>query len=439
MVRNLYPVAPFDRVDKPYTDSLTGAAPLAPTDQVESAWTTDLKPDFVSRFEDPRNFPAEKPIPEKDGSTLTNIDENELVAYPDRLRPGYMQQHLQTSTDENYPNIAPSDKMTSGPYAVAVPDRVPEDFARFAAQVHDRELARDDKKVENAIFDRMDVNKDGAISREEYVAEVQGRQNKTEEEMERLWQTYHTAPTEEMLRPELKRLANTGFNLGTILRSDVSSVLEPPSGTPMGFWGSGAVCPAGSYIRAVRLKVMPTGPSADNTALNRVGFKCSDGSEAQTVEGPDGQWSQWAECPPGQQVFSLRVRAQDFKPERDNTGVNDMEFSCRAPDLSAFSKLKFGTGLPPERGTIVAAGATALEGNWSPELMCGPRNALCGMQANVKRDQGEGDDMGITDIKAYCCTAPVDCTRACGPPNGPLSVQCRVCHQAAGKDTHEHR
>jgi hypothetical protein len=436
MVKNLYPTAPFDRVDKPYTDSLTGAAPMAPTDSMETEWTTDMKPDFVSRFDDPRFFPAQVPKPEVDGATITNIDDKELIAYPDRLRPGYMAKHFQTSIDANYPNVAPHDRIPDGPFPVAGPDRVPEDFARFATQVNERELARDEKKHETAIFDRMDQNKDGAVSRDEYVAEVQGRQNKTDEEMERLWQTYHTAPTEEMLRPEVMRMADTGFNLGTILRSDVSSVLEPPSGTPQGFWGSGAVCPVGHYVNAARLKVMPTGGGADNTGLNRVAFKCTDGTETQTIEGPDGQWGQWAECPDGQRIFSLRARTQAFSERQDNSGVNDLEFACRAPDLSAFSKLRFGTGLPPpQRGEIQAVGPSAIEGNWSPDMMCGPGDALCGMQANVKRDQGEGDDIGITDIKAYCCTAPIDCTRACGAAGGgPLSVQCRVCHKAKGSD-----
>lgn len=436
MVRDLYPVAPKDRVDKPYTDSISGAAPTAPTDQMAETWATDMKPDFVSRFEDPRTFPAQKPRQEEDGSTLTSIDDQELVAYPDRLRPGYMEQHTQMSTDANYPNIAPNDRVPNGPWPVATADRVPEDFKRFTAQIHDKELEREKKAQENAVFDRIDANEDGAISREEYAAEVQGRQNKTEEEMERLWSTYHTSPVSEMLRPELKRLADTGFNLGTILRDDISSVLEPPSGTPIGFWGSGAVCPAGAFVRAVRLKKQATGQSADNTGLNRAAFKCTDGSETQTIEGPDGEWSEWAECPEGQHVYSLKARIQGFAQGRDNSGVNDLEFACRAGDLSAFSKLKFGTGLPPQRGTVVAVGPNAVEGNWSPELMCGPQDAICGMQANVKRDQGEGDDMGITDIKAYCCTAPVDCTRACGPAGGgQLSVGCRVCHQAqsAGK------
>jgi len=129
-------------------------------------------------------------------------------------------------------NIAPNDRVPNGPWPVATADRVPEDFKRFTAQIHDKELEREKKAQENAVFDRIDANEDGAISREEYAAEVQGRQNKTEEEMERLWSTYHTSPVSEMLRPELKRLADTGFNLGTILRDDISSVLEPPSGTP---------------------------------------------------------------------------------------------------------------------------------------------------------------------------------------------------------------
>merc|ERR1719215_791780 len=122
----------------------------------------------------------------------------------------------------------------------------------------------------------------------------------------------------------------------------------------------------------------------------------------------------------------------------DNSALASLELGCRQPDLGKMSRLQFRDSDGPKNPFLInGKGAMAKGGGWTKEFMCGPDSAICGAQAHVVRDQGKGDDLGLADLRVYCCNAPVNCTAACGPPDGEVSVKCQVCHVAAGvKDSH---
>jgi len=241
-----------------------------------------------------------------------------------------------------------------------------------------------------------------------------------------------------MNKDEFARIVRAGFDLGAIARSDVAAVLTLPPGAPLrGFWGSGAKCPTGTYVAGVRLKIRPlAGAGHDDTGLNGVGLKCgggAKGAETKTVEGPDGTWTAWADCPEGQRVYSIRSRSQPYAASRDNAGIAGLMFGCRAADFSAMSELRFGMDpmlAPPD--VIVGEGPKAVGGGWTKELMCPPGSAVCGSQAHVVRDQGEHDDMGLVDLRVYCCNIAVDCDAACSMAKGGKgSIGCQVCQRVA--------
>lgn len=424
IVGDLDPVAPLDRLDKTWIDTLTGTAQLGPHEHPSTAkgYTAPMKPDWVPPYHRPRTFPADKAPPAASEQKLPvmPLDEKHVVPKMDRLRPAYgtydSVYSRAVSPLNNYPLTAPQNRLAR--HLAAAGDQIPEDMRRFAEQVQGRKERLEAHQREEQTFNATDLNQDGGISPAEFDTAMEGVQNKSTEEGDRLWGKYHSLPGTAMSRGEFRRLARTGFDLGAINRTDVAAILVPPGVAAQGFWGSGASCPSNQYVTGARLKVMANTIGTDNTGLNAVGLRCSDGSEVQSIEGPDGTWTEWSDCLPGQRVYGFRVQAQAGLPVGDRTGLNGVEFLCRTPDLGSFSKLQFHAAAPSVG--VVSSG-------WSPELMCPARDAVCGLQANVLRDQGAGDDMGVTDLRVYCCGVKVDCTQVCAGEK--TTLQCAVCRQ----------
>jgi len=433
VVGNMDPVAPYDRVDKTWVDSLTNAAPLGPSERFATArdYQPPMPPDYVPPYNRPRTFPADEVAHDaaEDDSPVLHLADKKVVGPFDKLRPAYgTWEYMKSDAIDatgNYPLEAPADSLAGE--LVSTGDNIPRRLRRFMEQIHTRREKLKDWKQYGDIFNKSDTNQDGAISSDEFEAELQGKQNKSAEEADRLWGKFQAGRSNDMSKMDFQRLARTGFDLGAINRSDISSILTVPSIASRGFWGSGAACPTGANVVGARFKVMPPSGTADNTGLNAVGLRCSDGTDVQTIEGPDGEWSDWVECPKGQRVYGYRVQNQDLGRDADSAGLRGMEFSCRTPDLSAFSKIKAGG---KALGSMTSA--QDLASGWSPELFCKPKEAVCGAQANVLRDQGAGDDMGMTDIRVYCCPAKVDCSEICKGEEAAASLKCAVCRQVVG-------
>jgi len=314
--------------------------------------------------------------------------------------------------------------------AVAVADKLPKSMSKFLEQ----RAAMDQRRLEmqrlNKEWERVESNRDSVVSASEFEAELRGRQGKTKEEVDRLWEKYHQSESKYMTKEEFMRLARTGYDLGTITRGDASNVLTPLNLKGLGYWGSGATCPRGTYVTGARLKVQ--GPkeakdSGDESGINAVEFKCASSlnakldSQVSTVEGRDGTWTPWEMCPKGQYLYSLRSRGKAPVPGMDNAGLEGLEFGCRKPDLSEVAKLSF------KAETVEA------KHGWSKELRCEARERICGAQANLVKD-GK-DKMGVADIRFYCCNSPIDCTALCEDAvMGTQLAKCRACQHASGID-----
>jgi len=448
VVQDLEPTAPFDRVNKEegsWASTILGAAPKAPTDEFDSlGYAPVLRSDNVSPDLQVHTFPADQERPDERTSSIIPMQDRELVASADKLRPAYAWRG-----SGNYPLVAPADRTISskqkiygwmgGPdeserWPVGSTDRVGDKFSKFFDQLHNREQRRQEANALEKAYNAADVDKDGTISREEYDKMLMEGQNKTQEEAEQLWSRYHLSEDRGITRSEYKHLAQDGFDLGAISRKDISSVISLPGAPHTGFWGSGAKCPEGSYVSGAKLKVMSLDEKGDDSALNALSFRCTDGTEVRTAEGPAGAWTAWALCPQGQHVFSVRARSHPFRKGQDNVALATVELGCRRPDLMEISRLKFAAEAPAvsRENEIVGIGPAAAGGGWTKEYMCGSKDAICGAQAHIIRDQGQADDMGVADLRFYCCASPVDCTEACGPPRGPDAVKCQVCQIAAG-------
>lgn len=442
MIDNLDPVAPFDRVNRNWVGSITGAAPVEPGKKKADVGYTH--PDFVPPYLHPKPFPNELDDGPKDHPIIVPIGDREVVAYEDRLRnPANRLDPLSM-----YPLVAPADRINPGPWPVTNIDRVPRMFDKFFDQTVQRNAERMRAKAMTDAFKRVDKDDDQAISPQEYDAELVEHQAKTKKQADALWKQYHVSEAPDMTKHEFFKMAKTGYDLGEsfVNRSDMSGIITPPQTADKGFWGGGAVCPDGKYIKGVQIKVKPNSDTGDNTALECVKFKCQDDSVIQTAEGPDGAWTGWAECLPGQTVFSVSVRVQPYRLGRDNTGINDLMFKCRSEGHEQKTTLMFGKKVPKEEETgyvfvggkyiaknettvddkqvVIGNGEVAKEGGWSEELTCGTNGALCGAQGRLQNTPGIKDNMGVTDFRFFCCSMPVDCAVPCKEEG---STDCLAC------------
>mmetsp|Transcript_55442 Transcript_55442/g.104112 ORF Transcript_55442/g.104112 Transcript_55442/m.104112 type:complete len:521 (+) Transcript_55442:110-1672(+) len=445
VVGDMDPTAPMDRLDGVAQHaSVTGAMPAAPAGE-RPIFPDDRKPpmspDWMpSKRVSRRTFPQQPPrgnggvgegggLDNPDGaSPLIDIDKRRLIAKPDRLRPGKgppvvgsLKRELLDDPAKNYPLLAPKDRLASGEVeAVAPADEIPAYVSRYLEQRVNLDQRRITEKRLAEEWERVDLNKDGVVSDEEFRMVLGERQGKAADEMDRLWHRYHQSEGDFMSKEEFLRLARTGYDLGTISREDVQSMMTPVNMKGLGFWGAGATCPAGAFVTGVQVKKMSARPSPalDDSGVNALRFQCSDGSQVHTAEGLDGEWSNWTHCPTGQAVYGFRSQGRSPRNGLDNAGITGLEFTCRASDLSEVSKLSF-------------VNSTTVQAAWSKEMRCPVKETVCGAQVNVVQDAG--DSMGVADLRVYCCTSPMDCSQICsGAKLGIKLVKCRACLKAVG-------
>jgi hypothetical protein len=409
-----------------------------------------------------------------------------VIAKPDRLRSYGFKGPLNdfdtgTAVRNNYPLVAPANRLPpdQGPWPHAHADKIPESARKFFSQSYHRDILARNYRREKETIRNADVNRDGMIEEEEFIAEIVDRQGKTPQEARILWDKYHTAPGAAMTGEEFSRLAASGFDLGNVRSRNYSQVLTPkglPGGSDMtvdrGYWGRGATCPSGTFATGAQLKRQTYSnlPGKDNSALNAVRLRCNApsasandaGNTIASAEGPDGKWTSLAACPGGEQIYGVRIRMQALQPGVDNSGVTDLQFVCRTsapsttaapvvtPEYSTLSRTGSGVATTPtDRPDIldaivsgdfakqtgdflsghgvyateaenIAAGFAAAppssrlhfpttsvaEGGWMTDFACRGQAALCGVQVRLRVDQDEGDDMGVTDVRFYCCVLP---------------------------------
>mmetsp|Transcript_48850 Transcript_48850/g.116135 ORF Transcript_48850/g.116135 Transcript_48850/m.116135 type:complete len:547 (+) Transcript_48850:122-1762(+) len=419
VIQDLEPVAPMDRVDSAEVPSFTRSVPLSPDGRLQVRSTDHAIPDWVPKYLHPQPFPRKEDTDaaEWDGIMIP-IEDRRVVANGDQMRQDHQ---------PDYPLVAPGDALAHGHvYPTAAQDQIGHDYARFIDQVVDRARSQGGLLASDASFACADTDQDGKISPTEFEAELIGRQNKTSEEAQVLWGKYHFSEEETMSKADYLRLTRSGFDLGQqfINRTDIASVMNPTGEVDKGFFGAGAACPEGHYATAIRLKIMPYDPNADNSAMNSVGVRCDDGATLQSIEGPDGEWTNWAECPAGQFIYGARVHSQAYNPSGDNSALSNLMLFCRTTSFNASSELVvYADG---NISNSSSGSGSSFPGGWGQDLKCGEDSGLlCGVQARVWFEEtGAGcsataangttpDNMGITNLRLICCTDTVDCSAVC--------------------------
>jgi hypothetical protein len=99
---------------------------------------------------------------------------------------------------------------------------------------------------------------------------------------------------------------------------------------PWGAWGGFAQpCPMGQPMVAARMKIETPQGNGDDTAANRLEFKCRDGN----VRSPDansswGTWGDWKQCPANTAICGIRTRVESSRGSGDDTALNGVELAC---------------------------------------------------------------------------------------------------------------
>jgi len=68
----------------------------------------------------------------------------------------------------------------------------------------------------------------------------------------------------------------------------------------------------------------------DDTSMNNIAFKCTDGEEQLLGDSPTswGHWSTWTECPYGTAICGLETKVEHPRGDGDDTSLNDVKFYC---------------------------------------------------------------------------------------------------------------
>jgi len=438
---------------------LDASEPIAPAEELEERprdsydFLKEVRPMAPDILKSPNStFPWNEALTADDDEIDVPMDHRKLQAYGDRLRRGDPIQQV-VNPKEPYPLVAPGDELgliAELPEAVMSQEALSSSYAGVVSEVAAGTTMK--KKEERFLkaFAKIDVDMDGSISQEEFKAVLEKKQGKPPEQAQYLWDKYHKSDGNFMSKTEFRNVWKNGYDLGQdFIDLDVERVLTSTAGTPLGYWGAGVACPTGSFANGARLKISSP-HDGDLTALNAVGLRCEDGTELSTVEGPDGSWTEWAECPTNQYIHAFKLRNMIYKISMDNSAVNDMIFLCEDQVTGNTTELRFGVADTGESGVVVAAfngGKMPTDGGWGLEKTCGALDQgsagfVCGAQARLRTDTGGSDDMGITDLRVFCCLTPVDCTNTCQDgsvvkPNAGASAKSTACLECLNSGGYE--
>jgi hypothetical protein len=104
-------------------------------------------------------------------------------------------------------------------------------------------------------------------------------------------------------------------------------------GTPWGKWSNTVYCPPGTWAGGYSMRVEPSKPHNDDTSMNAIALYCYDrnGSLIQRISPHEGYWGYWGEavnCSRNNFFTHFRLKIERPLPEGDDTSVNSVAFRC---------------------------------------------------------------------------------------------------------------
>ncbi|CCD68684.2 Vitelline membrane outer layer protein 1 [Caenorhabditis elegans] len=184
--------------------------------------------------------------------------------------------------------------------------------------------------------------------------------------------------------------------------------LRSPRVTTFGDWNSWARCRDGEFAYAIQVKVEgKQGSRGDDTGLNAVALYCRPlGSDAisrnnkiMSGEAPWGGWGGIKYCPNNKVLIGFTLRSEQNQRDGDD---------CAADNFAGYCGTPHG---PRNRDSRIQGDGTGW-GDWTDDQWCPEGYAVCGIQSQIEKEQGRGDDTAVNNVDLECCQVGVS---SCNP------------------------
>nr|XP_060637972.1 vitelline membrane outer layer protein 1 homolog [Anolis sagrei ordinatus] len=109
---------------------------------------------------------------------------------------------------------------------------------------------------------------------------------------------------------------------------DIMYTIESDTGR-YGHWSEIRWCPADGVLRAFQLQTEPDQGAGDDTSVNNIRFRCSNGLTLEEVGGPFGDYSEWSNTCYKGGICGMQTKQESYRGAfMDDTALNDVRFFC---------------------------------------------------------------------------------------------------------------
>lgn len=182
----------------------------------------------------------------------------------------------------------------------------------------------------------------------------------------------------------------------TLSSHEIVVWIHSPRITEWGTWGPPEICANNSWVGGMRLKIETSqGWHSDDTALNAVQLQCVNldwihSGNITSASGKFGTYQKTKYCPRGF-ATGYQIRSENNEAI-DDVGAVDFKLKCTNFDGTTSYAINSDYVLP--------------WGQWSPERICPPKTAFCGLKTQVETKQSVGDETSLNNVDLACCKIP---------------------------------
>jgi len=153
--------------------------------------------------------------------------------------------------------------------------------------------------------------------------------------------------------------------------------------TYWGDWHNWQYCPGNSYAVKLQTRIEDYHDDQDDTAMNAISLRCNDGSQTTITSGQSG-WGGWKteshKCEGG--FYGGMARIERYEEDQDDTATNAIRLKCRDSQWYKSGESGWGT--------------------WTQATYCPAGYRIIGIQTQIERGQGRGDDTALNGVKFKC-------------------------------------
>ena len=150
-----------------------------------------------------------------------------------------------------------------------------------------------------------------------------------------------------------------------------------------GNWGSVRTCHQGEHVIGVQLSIEGQQGRGDDTALNAIRLRCSDGTVLKSSEMNSGSWLEEVKISKSDYWTGASIRQEKPQGGGDDTSAN-------------------GIRLFSAKTNVITKPGDGYWGDWSSFVYCPGGTRISGFKTRVESAQGGGDDTALNDVSFFC-------------------------------------